>query len=243
MVADVEAAPHRLDDQLGDRVGALLLTRVGQRLGAVTHVRVTTFRETTRGRWDMPTRVRLAATLADGAPAVVDGRRVTEGLAEQRWLAWFPRPFGPHHAINVGGDFVDWTARRLPDLRVARSHLAARSWQAELLQAAGSVAGTSWGRRRAQGWVARGGHVADDDVRWACVVEATADQRDLVRAWAWGGAPLALAAALDARDPVARGEAARLPPPDLAPDVARRVLDDLAGDGSLRWSVTGPDPR
>lgn len=245
MDREVEAVGPTGVVDVGDAVGVLLLTRAQERLDRVTHARFTTFREGSRGGWDAASRRRLVDTLADGAPAVVDGSPVRERLAERRWLAWFPRPFGPHHAINVSGEAVGWTAARCPGIRVVRTHLAARSWQAEVLQAAGPFAATGWGGRRLRGWVARGERLEDDQVRWACVVEVTRDERDLVRAWAWGRGPVAAGSALATTAGATLDEPweAGMPAPTLAAGDARRLLDALAGAGVLRWSVTGPDPR
>ncbi len=237
MEQGVEAVTGTSLVDVGDVVGVLLLARAEQRLDAVTHARFTTFREGSRGRWDRDARSRLATSLVAGTTAVVDGAPVAERLAEQRWLAWFPRPFGPHHAVNVASGAVGWCGARHPGIRLVRSHLAARSWRAELLQAAGALATTGWGARRLDDWVARGDRLDDAEVRWACVVEVTADEVDLVRAWAWGRGPVAARAALGV------GVGTGLPPTDLAADDARRLLDDLAGADVLRWSVSGPDAR
>ncbi len=218
-----------------DGLGWLLAERAAERLAGVTHVRATGFVAGPRGAWDLPTRQQVATAIVDGAPAVVHGRATVERVAERRWLAWFPRPVGPRHAINVGGPSVVALARR-PGLELVRSHLVVRSWQAELLQATANLARTGIGTGLVERWVERGRDVDDAAVRWACVVEATAHDRELVRAWAHGWAPIATAAALVDR---------------LGPDVAetadvrdtRAVLDDVTRATDSRWSLTGPHPR
>lgn len=227
-----------------DGLGWLLALRAIERLDEVTHVRVTSHVAGPREAWDHPTRVRVAAAVRDGAPAVVAGTRATERVAERRWLAWFPRPVGPQHAVNVSGPSVEVLAG-LPGIRLVRSHLTARSWQAEVLQAAANVAGGGLGDRLLDRWVDRGRAIDDAEVRWACVVEATADERRLVRAWSYGWAPVATSTALGrALRQVSglSGDAAT--DQDLLAGVdARVVLDLVATETGLRWSVAGPDDR
>lgn len=214
-------------------LGWLLALRAADRLDAVTHVRVTTFVAGPRGRWDHATRTLVADAIRTDAAAIVDGRRVRERVAERRWLAWFPRPVGPRHAVNVGGPVVDVLATR-PDLVLARAHLVTRSWQAEVLQAVARPARTGTGSRLLDRWVDRGRGVDDGEVRWACVVEATADEASLVRAWAHGWAPEATSEAL--------AELADGTDDTMSAPAARRVLDDLAAGTGARWFVSGPDP-
>lgn len=220
-----------------DGLGWLLALRAVDRLAGVTHVRVTSHVAGPRSAWDLPTRQRVADAVRDGAPAVVEGAPVRERAAERRWLAWFPRPVGPRHAVNVGGPSVAVLAG-LPGIRLVRSHLTAPSWQAEALQAAANLAGSRFGARVLDRWVERGRAVDDADVRWACVVEATSGERRLVRAWSHGWAPVATSTALGQLLPTGTPE-----PSDLLAVDARGVLDQVAAETDLRWSITGPDDR
>lgn len=217
-----------------DALGWLLARRGLDRLPGATDVRITSHVADPRQRWDQPTRAGVAQAARSGAPAVVEGRAVVERLAERRWLAWFPRPVGPHHAVNVGGASVGLIAER-PGLSLVRSHLTAVSWKAEVLQAAANLAGTTVGDRLLDGWVDRGAGIIDDEVRWACVVEVADPSRRPVRAWSNGWAPRATAAALAARLPVSRSARSVR---DADP---RDLLDAMARDTGLRWSVTTPD--
>lgn len=216
-------------------LGWLLALRAADRLDTATHVRVTSFVAGPRNRWDHATRQQVAQAVREGATAVVDGHRVHERIAERRWLAWFPRPVGPRHAINVGGPVVDALAG-LPGLRLARAHLVTRSWQAELVQAVAAPARTGPGARLLDDWVERGRAVSDADVRWACVVEVTADEASLVRAWAHGWGPTATSAVLGQVTDGRAGGHAGTPAAE-----ARTALDDLAAATGARWSVSGPD--
>jgi len=220
-----------------DGLGWLLALRAVERLEGVTHVRVTSHVAGPRDAWDHPTRERVAAAVRHGASAVVDGAPVAERVAERRWLAWFPRPVGPRHAVNVGGPSVAVLAG-LPGVRLVRSHLTTPSWQAEVLQAAANAATGALGGRILDRWVERGRAVDDAEVRWACVVEASADERRLVRAWSHGWAPVATSTVV-AR--VLHATGTEHAPFDLASVDAREVLDLVSAETDLRWSITGPD--
>lgn len=227
-----------------DTLGWLLALRAAERLDGATHVRLTGH-VASPGGWDEPTRRRVASAARDGAMAVVDGVPVTERVAERRWLAWFPRPVGPRHAVNLGGPSVARLAD-LPDIRLVRAHLTASSWRAELLQAAANLAGSRVGDRLLERWVARGRKVVDADVRWACVVEVTVDERQLVRAWAHGWAPVATGVVLAEvlGPPATPPEGAVASDPATAPSLhPRDVLDRLATRTDMRWSLAAPESR
>lgn len=171
-----------------------------------------------------------------------DGEVVTEPLAAERRLAWFARPVGPHHAASVPGTHWRTLPRVVPSLQTARSALAMRSWVAEVVQGIGHLS------RRRTGDVARTDEVAGRgpdrgtaDERWAVVVEVATAGGDLARAWAYGHDRHALTAHVVAYVAAAmqHTDVAGGPPRGVTELVgAQALLDDLAAQTDLRWSVT-----
>lgn len=217
-----------------DEVAWLVALRCIQRVGAARQVRLTGLLKRPAGGWSRGDRQRLVRAATAPVRAVVHGDRVEEPLGSHRWLAWFPRPIGPYHAINVPSAVVDRVARRVPGIELVRAHLAMRSWRAELVQAIGTATSTDRGRGLLQRWVAAGGPDAVPASRWACVVEVVDAEQLLVRGWAHGTDRAALGAALAEEDTpsVSDGSA------------AAEVLDTLASHAAtgLRWSVGTPAP-
>lgn len=234
---------HRRGTDLGrpdlahavDAVATLVALRSLDRVALPREVRATVLLERPRGGWAREDRSRLVDAASAPAVALVEGERIEEPLAASRWLAWFPRPLGPHHAVGMASPAVDWLAARCPQLRLVRMHVALRSWQAEAVQAMGNLGRTTRGSAWLQRWVARGGPLGDlpdgPAARWACVVEVVGAEDLLVRGWAHGADRPGLAALLaDGRADVATG------------GPAADALDSLAGDEALRWSVADPAP-
>lgn len=218
---------------LPDAVAVLLAIRAAGRLVVPGEVRATGILDRPGAGWTRRDRARLVSAVSGGGRAWLDGRFVDEPVGSRRWLAWFPRPLGPHHAINVPSPAVAEITRHVPGLHLVRAHLAVRTWQAELLQAAGNLARFEAGRRRLRAWVERGPRSDDGTVRWATVVEVLGDDDRLVRGWAHGTGrdQTTDALALQLAD-VAWGDA----------EGAAAILDALATGPAcdLRWSVGQP---
>lgn len=231
-----DASPDGVADPAAgtvDEVAWLVALRCIQRVGAARRVRLTGLLARPAGGWSRGDRRRLVRAATAPVPAVVHGDRVEEPLASQRWLAWFPRPIGPHHAINVPSVVVDRVARRVAEVELVRAHLAVRSWRAELVQAMSTVARTDRGRGLLERWVAAGRTGPVPASRWACVIEVVDAEQLLIRGWAHGTDRAALATALADEDPPSVSDGA----------VAAEVLDTLTDHGTgLRWSVGTPAP-
>lgn len=225
---DVEAQAATLDG-----VALLVALRCLERVPLPRQVRMTGMVRRPGGGWSRADRCRVVAALGTGALAVVDGAVVEEVTAGQRWLAWFPRPVGPHHAVNMPSPVVGELHDRDPDLQLVRAHLAVRSWQAELLQAMGNLAATQWGLARLQRWAAHGAPGPPRPSRWACVVEVVDVEGMLVRGWAYGSDRADAATMLAGTGaPAATGTGSE----------AADVLDELMAADGLRWSVGQPTP-
>lgn len=233
VVADGGGAPMSVF--VPDAIAVLVAIRAAGHLVAPRAVRCTGILDRPAGGWTRHQRARLVAAVSEGGRAWVDGELVDEPVGAQRWLAWFPRPLGPHHALNMPSPAVAAIVAAVPGLDLVRAHLAMRAWQAELLQAAGNLVGLETGRRRLRRWVERGSRDDDESARWATVVEVVGDDDQLVRGWAHGrrrdATTLAIARRLTAM------------PWGDAP-AAAAILDDMAvgDDGDLRWSVGRPQP-
>jgi short subunit dehydrogenase-like uncharacterized protein len=228
--------------------GDLLAHLAAQRVGRPTDVHVAVTFPSPGGRVGTapPGWRRAAARLLDGpGQALVRGELVEERIAEERRLAWFPRPIGPRHAAGYPGPEVVTVPRHVPGVRTVRTYLAVAGWRAEALQSLHNAA--RWGpvRRRAQAWVARERPEVSDDVRrqvrWGIVAEAAGDD-GVARAWAAGHDPdrtgaLALAELVQAVL-AGRSDVGVLAPSLV--DVPGEVLDRIAARSDLRWSRTGP---
>lgn len=190
-------------------------------------------------------RRQLWRAATEPVPSLVDGRVVTDRIAQARRLAWFPRPVGPHHAVGVPGTHWRTLPRAVPGLVTVRTGLALRSSSAELLQGLGQLA-----RHRTQpdGWPLLVPRRAADrgtaGERWALVAEVATRDTEVVRGWAYGRDRHELTAQVVAAVAARLGRAG----PDAFPAGqvgvaelvdATEVLDDLAARTQLRWSVTG----
>lgn len=194
-------------------------------------------------------RFELVGQLAVPTGALVDGETSDERPGEQRRLAWFPRPVGPHHAAGVAGLEPLSVPRHVPGVRTVRTYLAVSSLRAEVLQAVANLSRWDRTRRTVERALVRG---APGDgpppqrrraSRWACVVEVAGDD-GLARGWANGRDPhgvTALTAAVVTESLLAGRAAAGVLPPALA-GVADDLLDAVAGASDVRWSATRIEP-
>lgn len=181
----------------------------------------------------------LVAHLPGPVAAVVAGRVREEALAEQRRLAWFPRPLGPHHAVGAPGLEPLGVPSHVAGLTTVRTYAAVTSLRAELLQASGTLTRWEPARRRLAAWWSRAGADPAAGARWACVTEVAGDGA-LVRGWANGrDLDRATAALLVALVPaLLAGDAPGgvVAPAQLGAP-ADDILDRAAATGALRWSV------
>lgn len=227
---------------LPDVAAALVALRAVGHVERVREIRCTGILKRPDAGWSTFDRTRLVEAVCAGGQALIGGHFVDEPLGERRWLAWFPQPLGPHHAVNVPSPVVQLLAARVPGIQLVRCHLAVRAWQAELLQAMGNLAQFEAGRRRLRRWAARGSDDAGEDARWATVVEVLGDPDLLVRGWAHGTHRRATAAALVAHGAMTDPTANVM---DVStPQDAAHVLDAVAAETllDLRWSVGTPAP-
>ncbi|HKJ55774.1 MAG TPA: hypothetical protein VJ978_07275 [Nitriliruptoraceae bacterium] len=226
------------DGLLPDVAAALIAIRASGQLRRPREIRATGMLMDSGVDLPGADRRRLVAAATTGAGAWVDGAVVDEPLGSQRWLAWFPRPTGPRHAINVPSPIVARLGEQVHGVRLVRCHLAVRSWQAEALQAMANLARLDTGRRWLQRWADRGPDRVDAEARWATVVEVLGDDDGpddarLVRGWAHGS-----------RRGETQAELARLVGDDWPEeaDRAATTLDSVAMTPGLdlRWSVGTP---
>lgn len=189
-------------------------------------------------------RTHLWQAVTEPVRALVDGQVATERIAEDRRLAWFPRPVGPHHAVAIPGTHWRTLPRLVPSLASVRTALALRSSSAEVLQAMGNLARY---RSRDDGWPPfvprRAADRGTAGERWAVVAEVATPGGDLARGWAYGRDRHEMTAQVVAA--AATTMATRSDPgprPGLVGGVellgAAPLLDDLAARTDLRWSVT-----
>jgi hypothetical protein len=188
-------------------------------------------------------RAGIAASLGDRVLVVDRGVPIEEAPGETRRLAWFPRPFGPHHAAGVPGLEPLSVPRHLPEVTTVRSYVALSSARAELLQAVATLARQEWVRRRVAAHLRRPRET--HGARWAVVAEVAGAGDQLARAWANGHDHLDASARLVAA--VAGAVRDRRPPAGvLAPAQAgdpRELLDAVAAASEVRWSVADPRGR
>lgn len=158
VLADVDLGPAPVLPGAGfaSVIGDALVVMASQRVVEPTRADVTTYVPARRSLLAGATpreRADLLHALLAPMSVLLDGRVVDERIAEDRRLAWFPRPVGPHHAAAVPGTHWRTLPRVVPSLRTVRTGLALRSSSAELLQALGNAV--------------RFGRVAHA-VRWPC---------------------------------------------------------------------------
>ena len=232
-------------------VGDALAVVAGSRLAAPTRVDVTVYVPGRRSLLATATpreRADLVEAWVTPMDVLVDGRMVTERIAEQRRLAWFPRPVGPHHAVAVPGTHARSLPGVVPGLQTVRTALALPSSIAEVVQAGGNLARWGRGRDLVRRLAARPGRGSDSTTqeRWALVVEVVTEAGDLVRGWAYGhdrhGVTAEVVALLGHRlvDPARAVPAGLVGATQVVP--AEHLLDALAARTDLRWSVTEPAP-
>jgi short subunit dehydrogenase-like uncharacterized protein len=195
-------------------------------------------------------RASLAAGVGRPVLALVDGRLEEERTAEERRLAWFPRPVGPHHAAAIPGGEPLTVPRHVPGIRTARTYLAMASWRAEVAQFQANASRWEAARRRVVGRLERErpppSATRRAGLRWGVVAEvADRDGDGVARAWANGHDPyeLAACAALAVAEHLLDG---RAPAGVLAPAQVtdpRLLLDGLSAVTDLRWSIARPDDR
>jgi short subunit dehydrogenase-like uncharacterized protein len=191
-------------------------------------------------------RASLAAGVGRPVLALVDGRLEEERTAEERRLAWFPRPVGPHHAAAIPGGEPLTVPRHLPGIRTVRTYLAMPSWRAELTQFSANASRWDAARRRLVGRLERARPAPSAarraGLRWGVVAEV-ADGAAVARAWANGHDPYEVAAhaalAVAERILGAGAPAGVLAPAQVADP--RELLDGLSATTDLRWSVVRPD--
>ncbi len=196
-----------------------------------------------RGLTSAGTRRSIAAMLGEPCLARVDGVLVAELPAEQRRLAWFPRPVGPRHAVGIPGGEPLLVPRHLPSARTVRTYLAMPSWRAELLQAFAGATRGEVVRRVGAWWLERPRPDPDEQrrasTRWAVVAEAESSL-GVARGWAHGHDVYALSAttAVLAAERVGRADPGFRAPAELGH--AGEMLDELARRSDLRWALVRP---
>lgn len=199
------------------------------------------------------TRRSLATVLGAPVLARVDGRLVEEQLAENRRLAWFPRPVGPRHAAAVPGLEPLTVPDHRRDATVVRTYLSLSTPGSEGLQFLGNLARWEPAGERLRSLLARSAGAAGPapqaraGMRWACVAEVATDDT-VGRAWAYGHDPYALTATSVTAvvERIVDGSAA---PGILAPALLGPpgdLLDRIGAVTDLRWGRTTsvrPTPR
>lgn len=194
------------------------------------------------------TRDSIAEVFGEPAVALVDGVHTEERLAEQRRLAWFPKPVGPHHAAGYPGTEPLTVPRHQPGVATVRTYLAIPTVAAELAQATAALASSSERIRDLMRHVLR---ASDRDpsptqrnrARWACVAEAADGQGRVARAWmngrdiyAFTAHALAIVTEALASGPEVSGVVGPAEVLDPAP-----ALDALADAAGARWGLKRPD--
>lgn len=195
-----------------------------------------------RGEATPGVRASLAAGVGQPLLAVRDGQLAEELPGEERRLAWFPRPVGPHHAAASAGGEPLTVPRHVPHLRTVRTYLAMPSWRAELVQLQANAARWDRVRRRLVAWLERDhpppSATRRAGLRWGVVAEVAGGDA-LARAWAYGHDPYELASRAIV-EVVARVCTGRAPVGVLVPaqvDEPRQLLDALSAVTDLRWST------
>jgi hypothetical protein len=229
-------------------VGDLLTAVAAGRVDGPRHVHVATVvpdRGGVLGTASPGVRAAIRDGLGVPALAVDHGARVEELPGEVRRLAWFPRPFGPHHAVGVPGLEPLSVPRHLPTVRTVRSYVALSTTRAELLQAAANLAQRPAVRDRLARRLDRGPDRGAPGARWAVVAEVAGAEEELARAWMNGHDHLEASARLVAATVeavLAGGAAPGVVPPALTTG-PRELLDALTSGSEIRWSVSDPRAR
>lgn len=181
--------------------------------------------------------------------AYVHGTLVEEPVAEQRRLAWFPRPVGPSHAASVPAAEALSVPRHLPDVATVRTYMALSGGRSELLQLIGNLARSERLRELVIGRMTRPNAGLSSDaaperraaIRWGAIAEASGTL-GIARAWAYGHDPYRLTAAASvvcAEAVVTDAPGGLVTPAELlAPG---DLLDLLAARTDLRWSLIRPE--
>lgn len=228
-------------------LGDALAVAAGTAMSAPTRVDVSLWVPSTRSVLARATpreRAEIAGAIAGPVEVLVDGQVRQEQVAEDRRLAWFPRPVGPHHAVAVPGSHWRTIPAVLPSVHTVRTALALRSSVAEVVQGIGNLARFDTVSRWMDRWAQRpGADPGTADERWAMVVEVTTDDGGLTRGWAYGHDRHAVTAAVVARVAEALADAPPRPPATRPMGItevvdATDLLDHLAAVTDLRWSVT-----
>lgn len=183
-----------------------------------------------------------AACLGQPMAVVRHGRRTEELVGEERRLAWFPRPYGPHHAAGVAGLEALSVPRHLPGVETVRSYAAVSSMRAEALQAAANLARWPVARRRfARRLELRARRWQPTPSRWAVVVEV-AGEDGLARGWMNGHDTLEATALLVTVTVDAVLHAGVAPGVRAPAELGRAhdLLDRVAAVSSIRWAVSRP---
>lgn len=188
---------------------------------------------------------RSLATLV-GAPVLarVRGEVVEERLAENRRLAWFPRPVGPRHAAAVPGLEPLSVPDHRPDATGVRTYLSLSTPSSEALQLLGNLARWSPARDRLRSYLTpstptRRRATEPGQRRWACVAEVATDV-EVGRAWAYGRDPYVLTATA-VTTVVERLTDGVTPAGVIAPALVGppgELLDRIAATTDLRWGRT-----
>lgn len=248
VVAEVDLGPAPVVPGAGfvSVVGDALAVMAGQRLVEPSRADITVYVPSRRSLLTAATpreRTALLEALVAPMSVLVEGQVVDERIAEDRRLAWFPRPVGPHHAAAVPGPHWRTLPRVIPTLRTVRTALALRSSTAEVLQGVGNAARMDWVADRVRARAARPGRDRGTaGERWAIVVEVATAGGRMARGWAYGhdrhGVTAESAAQLARHVATADASAPALPVGPTEIMAAEPLLDALAARTDLRWSVT-----
>lgn len=190
------------------------------------------------------TRRTIARIAGDRGVSFVDGRFVEEGTAQERRLAWFPKPVGPHTSASLPGGEPLTVPRHLPSARTVRTYLAVPGPLAELLQFGANLARWGPAARLFDRLLSAGPEGPSDrdrrSQRFAAIAEVVGTDGSLARAWMTGrdvygftAEAMALVAdRLRRGDVGARGVVA---PAEVGD--AEALLDELSDVAGVRWSV------
>ena len=193
------------------------------------------------------TRTTIADVAVEPGVSLVDGELVAERLGDARRLAWFPRPVGPRHAVGLPAGEPLTVPRHVPGVRTVRTYMAVPGALAEAVQFGANIGRLAPIRAITSRVMRTGAEGPDEErrasTRWACVAEASTADGAVARAWANGVDPYGFTgevlAAAATRLAAGEARATGVVAPAEAFD-ARDLLDDLAENFDIRWSVTPP---